>query len=356
VLSVPSRYLYTEEEYRALNGSDSEGEAVTYADNNDKEDQELLETRTRTDHALYGEGFCLKWRNVIGQVQTSFGRIRESHQSSDGSKTMLYTVEYKNIGIASHLSADTSTAPTTATVSEKVAWGGYVAYVKEIGLVSEKTYVPFHFTWLLPDVRRIDRDGCLVMEVRGFRLLFQAQRSSIPCTLSAGLGLMVTVTDLTGEGRPHFALDPGELLGLGMYAPLHGNDRKNKSVFLVKSFIHDCEPQAYVYDVDRSDGIVFDPTDDKTGKLHDKATQNPLMRVNETDGEESPNVVADFDASGGVQFYLGHGEKEFGRLLIPVSDPLELKVRRVGNCDTDLASTNAYTTFCIVAHTRCSSK
>jgi hypothetical protein len=320
VLSVPSRYLYTEEEYRALNGSDSEGEAVTDADNNDEEDQELPETRTRTDHPLFGEGFCLKWRNVIGQVQTSFGRIRESHQSSDGSKTTLYTVEYKNIGIASHLSADTSAAPTMATVTEKVAWGGYMAYVKEIGLVSEKTYVPFHFTWVLPDVRRIDRDGCLVMEVRGFRLLFQVQRSSIPCTLSAGLGL-------------------------GMYAPLHDNDRKNKNVFLVKSFIHDYEPQAYLYDVDRSDRIVFDPTDDKTGKLHDKATQNPLMRVNETDGEESPNVVADFDASGGVQFYLGHGEKEYGRLLIPASEPLELKVPQAGSCATNFASTNAYTTF-----------
>jgi hypothetical protein len=38
-------------------------------------------------------------------------------------------------------------------------------------------------------------------------------------------------------------------------------------------------------------------------------------------------VVAETVPSGGVNYYLGHGESGHGNLRIPVGQPIELKVR-----------------------------
>jgi hypothetical protein len=318
-LDVAARYVYAEAECMDLddNSDDDNAESDAGAD---------VEIEQQSEHALYQKGFCMKWRDVYGLVRTSFGRIGELAPCPEGSADVGYTVEYKRSNDVVGVSGTEIHEVTQVVVTEKVAWGGYMAYMREIGAPTPKHNVPFYLTWRLPDTRRMDRHGRLELEIRGFRLLFQVQTSSIPCVQTAGIGLTVTATDLTGEDRPSLVLAPGELIGLGRYAPMTESDRKPKHVFEVKNFIHGNGPLSYVQDPNRHDGIVFDPTDDKTGSLNDAAVKNPLVRVNETDGMEVPSVMADFDPCGGVQFFLGHGEEAFGELRIPADEPLELKV------------------------------
>lgn len=312
--------VFTEKQYKAKFGTDPPEPRTLY---NWNDEEELYQGMgLNRDHDLFGKGFCRKWRDVDGLIRTSFGVIGDCYESLDHSKETFFKIKYRNTQADDESEVETPLA-TIEDVSEKVAWGGYLTYVEETGAIQDFSKVPFHVKWLLPDLRRIDSKGRLVMEIRGFRLVFAVQESSIE---GAGLGLLVTVTERTGEGRKHLVLKLGELLGLGPYAPLYKQDRKLTHVFEVKNFIHGYEPGVYVFDANGRDHAVFDVTDDKTGKLHDRAVQNPLMRVNETNGKDFPTVVADFDPSGAVEYCLGRGVVGQGDLQIPVDVPFELMV------------------------------
>jgi hypothetical protein len=219
---------------------------------------------------------------------------------------------------------DVSSARLNDTVSEKVAWGGYLAYISSVephnSVTATSSRLPFHLKWIIPDFRRYDNLGFLVMKLRGFRLRLTTQESSMP---GAGLGLFLTVVDVSGSARSHFVLPPGELLCLGPYGPFYPNDCKKMHVFEVKSFIHEFEPESYVFE---SRDMFIDITDDRTGKVHKLASSRLMCRVNETDGNEIPCVCAERDPSGSVQYFLGHGFEGQGTLKIPVDTPFELKV------------------------------
>lgn len=287
---------------------------------------------SKCEHALFGKGFCRKWTDVSGLPRKVFGRIAECSDSHDDAKEKLFKIEYDSTfqDLATDMFQGLSFVAPAGNVSEMVAWGGYMTFVEEIyGLdavleIQNESTIPFHLKWLLPGMRRVDNQGRLLMEFRGFRLEFEVKPSRIN---GAGLGMFLTCFNACAAERSVFVLKGGELLGLGPYAPLHRDDRKLYHVFQVKNFIHSYEPGIFVFDANGNDNEMFDVTDDKTGELHEKAAENLLARVNETDGEEVPSVFADNDPYGAVHYYLGHSATEQGDLQIQVGKPFELKVR-----------------------------
>jgi hypothetical protein len=283
------------------------------------------------DHALLGQGFCRKWTDLSGSTRIVFGRIAECSESLSDTKEKLFKVEYGDS--LRELAVDMSEieAPITAVdnVTEMVAWGGYLTYVEDIHGweaaqdIKRDSPAPFHWKWLVPDTRRVDSQGRLVMEIRGFRLVFEVNQSSID---GADLGLVMTAFCVCGEDRSHFLLAVGELLDMGQYAPLFKRDCKSHHTYEVKNFIHSYEPEVYAFDAKCKAHKVYDITDDKTGQLHEKAAENHLVRVNETNGKDIPSVFAETDPLGAIHYYLGHALAGHGDLKIPVGQPFELTV------------------------------
>jgi hypothetical protein len=111
----------------------------------------------------------------------------------------------------------------------------------------------------------------VTMEYREFELTFQVKPSAVPSP-TAGLGVFVTCrlaappptttttpagTDQAGGGAvaatggcsppPALRLEVGELLDIGVYAPLIPSDRREMAVFQCKSFLLDYRCNEYVH-------------------------------------------------------------------------------------------------------------
>jgi hypothetical protein len=107
----------------------------------------------------------------------------------------------------------------------------------------------------------------------------------------------------------------------------------DESVFLLKNFIHNWEPEGWCFDQATRHEVkgshVFDVTDNWTGDLHSLASQNVMVYVNETDGKTNsvPTVYAAHDPAGAVHYLMGHGEKKHGPFRIPLNgEEIELKI------------------------------
>ena len=258
--------------------------------------------------------------DVSGRTQTTFGKIGRCIVSFDDSKEPFYDIQYNEM--------DNSVQGSNLTlfidnVSEKIAWGGHMAYLAEIEphkLRSISLPIPFYVKWVFPDYRYIDSSGNLELQIRGYQLKISEEKSTIP---GAGLGLILRVFDFSGCNRSHFVLPKGEVLALGLYGPLFPDDKKSTHVFEVKSFIHDYEPESYCFE---TVGGFVDITDDRDGQLHDLAKSRLMCRINETDGKELPHIWADRDPTGAIQYYIGHGTYDEIDMQIPVGCPFELKV------------------------------
>lgn len=323
-----AHHIYTEKQYRVWKREEPPAPVLLASQDED--------ARADREHVLFGKGYCRKWTGVSGRTRTAYGKIGECFASFGDSEDKLFKVEYLN-ALPADEAEDEDPVAAHQNVSEQAAWGGYMLYVEEVdplGLGAAKDLermnspITFRTKWLLPDTRRFDIHGRLVMEIRGFRLVFSVQDSSIP---GAGLGLMLSAYDLTCQGRTHFALPLGELLCLGPYAPLRKMDRKTHHEFQVKDFIHSFAPGIYVFDANGRDHEVFDLTDDNTGELHELAAQKLLVRVNETDGSEVENVTAEHDPCGAVVYSLGRCVAGQDDLRFPVQTPCELKVSQLCN-------------------------
>lgn len=294
-------------------------------------------------HELIHKPFFRAWTGLSGDTRTANGTIIECFTNL-GSEERIFVVEYSTacLGLADDY-LEMETPLMFEAVSEKTAWGGYVNFMKKVDSsqpLDPECTLPFYLQWLVPDSRRVDGEGGLVMEIRGFHLRFAVRKSSMK---GAGRGLFLTVSDISGQGRTHFALPLGELLDIGKYAPLANDDRKQFHVQHIKSYIHSWKNEVYVFDANGGDYEVFDITEDKSGELHGRAAKNCLARVNETDGDEIPTCCAESVPSGAVNYFLGHAVVGQGNLKIPVGKPCELKVRRVFlRIDTFRASSPAY--------------
>jgi hypothetical protein len=162
------------------------------------------------------------------------------------------------------------------------------------------------------------------MYVRSFRLEFTAKPSKIP---NAGLGVFVTASAPACMTNPPecFKLEAGEMVDLGLYAPLRAEDQKKDCTNLIKNVIHKWKPETYSFHPpERTDGSqcdVFDITDDWTGELHQLARENILAYINETNGKSIPTILAEHDPAGCVHYLMGHHEKAYKSFKIPLDGP-----------------------------------
>jgi hypothetical protein len=262
----------------------------------------------------------LGFADFAGRYRVTYGKIGHSIDASDDKSDNAFEVTYYG---DNEISDDVVTPRLLDTISEKVAWGGHMAYIASVEpqkYSADASQHPFHVKWIFPDFRKYDNLGCLIMKFRGFRLCLSPQESTMP---GAGLGLFLSVVDVSGASRSHFVLPEGELLSLGTYGPCSPNDCKAIHVFEVKSFIHEFAPESYCFE---SKDFFIDITDDQTGELHELASASLMCRVNETNGKDIPCVCAERDPSGSIQYFLGHGIEGQGDLSIPVDTSYELKV------------------------------
>lgn len=79
-------------------------------------------------------------------------------------------------------------------------------------------------------LRSGDPYSYLVTIVSGFELRFVVKKSSIP---EAGLELWVICRCISFllEHKTHFKLQPGRLVDLGVYGPIHEEDLKSEALF-----------------------------------------------------------------------------------------------------------------------------
>jgi hypothetical protein len=262
--------------------------------------------------------------DVSGFTRTTFGKIGECVEAYDDPSSILFEIHYHHDRNDSKLH---KVPPQMKIdhVSEQVAWSGHVTYLAMVEPHSPPPQnLPFHVKWIVPDRRFYNLHDQLLIETRGFRLQFTAERSSIP---GAGLGLFLRIWDMSNSGRTHFVLPEGDLLCVGPYGPFSDSDRKSTAVFETKSFINEYAPESYCFDTwYDSESYYIDITNDQDGQLHHLAKRSLMCRVNEVSGSEIPCVCADRDPSGSIQYFLGHNVAGYGDLRFPVESPFELKV------------------------------
>jgi hypothetical protein len=258
--------------------------------------------RREMQHDLVGKGFYREWLDVQGRHCRVIGKIAACFKHLFAND-LRFKVEYSHksrLFFESVTKGEERKLPSyDDDIQESIAWGGYASFLKHIGQF--KPVKAFHYNWILasrvPSVGSTDRSPRCEMMVRGFKLMFSVEKSRIP---GAGKGLFVKCEPMSEllEAAEFFELEAGCLLDLGIYAPLQAEDRKPEIVSLVKNFVHSWKAESWSFDLachDKGKHTLFDITDDWTGDLHEKAKENFLVYVNETDGKEVPSILADHD-------------------------------------------------------------
>jgi hypothetical protein len=144
----------------------------------------------------------------------------------------------------------------TRDVPFKVALGGVISYnyLKE----KRKTSNPVNCTgaafclWRTPEIRKTNLVRChdgirrpkVTIQFREWELIFFVKQSTIR---KAGLGCFVRCTELSKSRNSKFDVQLGELLDIGVYAPLRDEDRKTKTIFKLKNFVHSYAPEEWVF-------------------------------------------------------------------------------------------------------------
>lgn len=221
-------------------------------------------------------------------------------------------------------------------VSEQMAWGGHKKYCQQHHSYLEDQesnsllVAPYSVNWMIPSkqyiVHSLDhRNPDLMLEFRNCLLQFETKPSTIK---GAGTGLFVKAVN----GK-NLVLQPGEMLDLGIYAPLQVGNIKPKHVSMLKNLIYDWSIEAWSFAEKRksTQGYTYDPTDDFTGTLDLKAKSNLISYINETcQSNEVANISAQHDPEGNVHYLLGHWEENENKFTISSDQkPLELLVRLV---------------------------
>jgi hypothetical protein len=304
-----------------------------------------ISLRLKIKHPLVGKGYFRVWNDVLGRPQEICGCIKECEQDYFDRSWSHFTVKYDDMSRDQLLTNGSLIPATDGNISEKEAWGGCLSFdlkVSEMNQVPRRLMTdsaPFHTNWIIPSSRTESRVvsedqaapvGSFSINVRGFTIEIMAKKSQIP---NSGLGVFVKAFKgpFMTKAVEYFELEAGDQVDLGVYAPLRPQDRLDESVFLLKNFIHNWEPEGWCFDQAARHEVkashVFDITDNWTGDLHSLASQNVMVYVNETDGKSVPTVYAAHDPAGAVHYLMGHGEKKHGKFRIPLNgEEIELKI------------------------------
>lgn len=275
----------------------------------------LHENRT---HVLIGKGFRQECYAVDSSIKVICGKIVHCYQHLIR-RELLFAVQLQ---------------ASVVIESERMAWGGYDRYCfwkPDDALIHETIMAkaPFYVQWMVPSSKEIlEPNGqrvypVFILEYKGSKLQFEVKSSMIP---SAGNGLFVSCI-----GGKDFVLKPGEMVDLGVYAPLQENDVKSKHISLVKNLLFDWQVETWAFAAckHRPDAFIYDPTEDFTGIPNSSTKMNLICFINEIDGKtETACVSAQYDAMGYIHYLFGHWEKSEGCLTIPSNGEfVELLVR-----------------------------
>lgn len=296
-----------------------------------------------------------EWRDAQGEAKEVFGTFLKCRR--DDENELVFTIRFEKasverLKVAGLLS--TREFPLEMEVSEEDAWAGHASYLEHCSdLTPDKINrsIPFHRRYIVPKQRYLTTTTTsttttvnngnaessqlshelptLILHVRGFKLEFTAEPSGIR---GAGLGLWMTCTPLCFKARERrqLRLECGEVIDLGVYAPLRPSDIKKEHLFLLKSFIHhwECEEWSFDSTAVATTDTIFDITDDSSGQLHSVARTNIIVYTNETNGKrEEPTIWASNDPEGAVHYFLGHPDESRGPLLLPANGKaVELKI------------------------------
>ncbi len=290
-------------------------------------------------HFLLNKGYYHQWINRDGHVKSAFGKI-ESCSLIDGELKFRVALDLSVGHLLAFGVRNEAPKSLLCHVEEADTWSGYISFVahtegKKFTWSDWSKYFPlegqpFYRHYTLPTAHAPLQQKSTELIVKGHRLQLKAKESKIP---NGGLGLFVSAAPISsldsfGQSRKKaLVLEEGELIDLGVYAPLRPEDLQSEHVSIVKNFIHSWKSEKWSFASNGDESLVFDITDDATGDLNNLAENNILVFTNETNGKEVPNVYTREDPEGAVHYYLGHSACGNGRLLIPTDgSELELKV------------------------------
>jgi hypothetical protein len=297
--------------------------------------------RERHSHELVSKGYLQEYLSVDGTKKAVFGTITNcSIHLID--RALSFTVKYnENETSTSNLivssDAVAHSCPTEEVVSEQMAWGGYERFCTMQQRYPRRqnkdchisAAIPYSRKWIVPLKRYLVNTNnvefpYLFLEFCDFTLRLEVKTSKIP---GAGNGLFVKCV----HGKKP-ALNAGEMIDMGVYAPLRGCDCKSKHISVLKNLIYDWEMEIWSFATKMKTlkDYVFDPTEDCTGIRHVDAKRNIISYTNEIiSNGEIASVSAHYDPEGNVHYLLGHWEEQEGVLTIPsVGQPLEVLVRK----------------------------
>lgn len=327
-------------------------------------------------NVLVGKPLCRQWINSAGQPRIVFGHITKCEQDYFYKKSLYFTVEYQvenDDGKVNSIDASRDLYPVVKeqVLSDRIAWGACILHdtmvnrANRMSRLVAKLEQPFHYRWVVPtthycdtvaptsqDIMAMTAAGFkdpkqplprIIMNVKGFELVLQAKKSAIPSE-KAGLGVWVKCRAVTPLLRndshcDRFELRPGELVDMGVYAPMRKLDRQSAHVTALKNFIHKWYCEGYSFNRtlggsnystgQEDDEGSLDITDDWTGRVHEIARCSVMPYVNETNGlhNELATVRAELDPTGAVHYMMGYGEESHGTFCLPIDGTeVELKI------------------------------
>ena len=301
------------------------------------------------DHFLIGKRYCIEFttrtiNNIGSSKVVLFGQIMacmKSSLSNDGVNNAtgecFFIVQYdkdvlshvnKQLQVATQLSSSNDiNIPLIQLISSKQAWGGCISY-ERLSYIRRDSYSVIQNidqatsleTWIVPDVQYEEmmsldakgEGGCdsgsggqqkllpqLTVFVRGYKFTFRVKPHG---------GVYVSCTTMKlSSPQQEVNLKPGELIDLGIFAPLDiESDAKPLPAYLVKNYIHQFKSSQYAV-VAGNDNIVYDITDDDTGELHDVARKHVLSYVRHCKKKDNnyPTLHTRLDPRGYVHFLFG---------------------------------------------------
>ena len=282
-------------------------------------------------HFLTGKCFFEEWLDIEGRTRQLFGTISKVERSlppdtdSDASVATITISDHCKRWL--HCTAPDGVdgrflAKNEICLNIKRAWAGYARYCSTNSV--EMGQIPrFIETLVAPSAYFSDMhyegdnnpSGLprLQLQHRGFLLTFMAKKSTIE---GAGWGVFLSCRSLRNDKDrpPSFTLRKGELLDIGVYAPLQPKDESDKDIVLLKNFVLGGKPETFTFDLDaKADYVleergIFDITDDFTGELNVRSRRSLPPYVNEVTDPKSraPEVHAKYDPEGFLHYYLGH--------------------------------------------------
>lgn len=212
---------------------------------------------------LLGMGYRQEWTNLVGMKQVIIGKVVSCSTRVDGGSLQeFFTIVYQDWteGLSSLFKEDPAFSPLkTQDIPFKAALGGVISYnysriERNITTPGNCTGTPFCI-WRTPEIRKTDfvvcHDGIMRPKVtvlfQGWKLEFFVQNSTIR---RAGLGCFVRCTELNAyrkSRKSKFDVHFGELLDIGVYAPLRDEDKKTTTIFKLKNFVHSYAPEEWVF-------------------------------------------------------------------------------------------------------------